>query len=92
MRETKPKLLGSTPVGQNGQTVVPAKIRALFKRDKKRFQLGWFMNGRRIVVAPMKKIAPYSIKELEKLNKLAGATGGNEFKNAQAAKDFLADL
>jgi bifunctional DNA-binding transcriptional regulator/antitoxin component of YhaV-PrlF toxin-antitoxin module len=89
MRKTKTTLVSTSPVGQNGQTVVPAKIRKLFKLDKKLFLLGWFMNDCHIEVAPIvEKSADYSTEDLDELEKLADAKGGNVFKNAQAGNAY----
>jgi bifunctional DNA-binding transcriptional regulator/antitoxin component of YhaV-PrlF toxin-antitoxin module len=93
MKKTKRLLLSTSAVGAKGQTVVPAKIRKLFKLDKKIFQLGWFMNGCRIEVAPVvEKSVGYSTEELGKLEKLSDAKGGHVFKNVQSSQAYLFSL
>ena len=87
------KLITTTPVGKNGQTVVPMEIRKMFKLHSKFTRVGWFVHDRRIEVAPIEeKKADYSTGELDKLEKLAHAKGGKTFKSAQAAKDYLDTL
>jgi len=87
------KLITTTPVGKNGQTVVPAEIRKLFKLHRKFTRVGWFIHDSRIEVAPIEeKKADYSTEELEKLQNLARVKGGKAFKSAQAAKDYLNTL
>ena len=87
------RLITTTPVGKNGQTVVPLEIRKMFKLHSKFTKVGWFIHDRRIEVAPVEeKKAEYSVEELDKLEKLAHAKGGKVFKNAQAAKGYLDTL
>jgi bifunctional DNA-binding transcriptional regulator/antitoxin component of YhaV-PrlF toxin-antitoxin module len=87
------KLITTTPVGKNGQTVVPAQIRKMFKLHHKFTRVGWYVHNKRIEIAPIEeRKADYSIEELEKLEKLAEVKGKKVFKNAQAAKDYLSSL
>lgn len=87
------RLISTTPVGKNGQTVVPVEIRRLFKLHRKFTRVGWFIHDHRIEVAPMEEQkADYSVAELNKLEKLARAKGGKVFDNPQAAKSYLDTL
>lgn len=87
------KLIATTPVGKNGQTVVPVEIRKLFKLHQKFTRVGWFVHDKRIEIAPIEeKQADYSTEELETLGKLSKAKGGKVFKNSRAAKDYLNTL
>jgi bifunctional DNA-binding transcriptional regulator/antitoxin component of YhaV-PrlF toxin-antitoxin module len=87
------KLITTTPVGKNGQTVVPLEIRKLFKLHSKFSRVGWFVHDQRIEVAPIEeKKADYSPEELAQLKKLANAKGGKVFKGSQTAKDYLNTL
>ena len=60
------KLITTTPVGRNGQTVVPAQIRKMFKLHSRCTRVGWFIHDHRIEVAPMEeRKAGYSLKDLD---------------------------
>ena len=87
------RLITTTPVGKNGQTVVPAQIRRLFRLHSKFNRVGWFVHDHRIEIAPMEeKKADYSIAELDKLEKLSRARGGKVFKDPRAAQAYLDTL
>lgn len=87
------RLITTTPVGKNGQTVVPAEIRKIFRLHQKFNRVGWFIHDKRIEVAPIEeRKAGYFPEELNKLEKLAKMKGGKTFKSTQAAKDYLDTL
>ena len=87
------RLVTTTPVGKNGQTVVPVEIRKMFRLHSKFSRVGWFIHDSRIEVAPIEeKKAEYSVEELGKMEKLAHVKGGKVFKNPQAAKAHLDTL
>ena len=87
------KLITTTPVGRNGQTVVPVEIRKMFKLHSKFTRVGWFIHDDRIEIAPIEETkAEYSLDELSKLGKLAHAKGGKVFKSSKAAKDYLNNI
>ncbi len=48
-----PKLVAVSPVGKNGQTVVPSTIRRLFGIDGGGKLVGFYLEGRRVELAPV---------------------------------------
>ena len=86
------KLIAVSPVGKNGQTVVPAAIRRMFKIDKEHNLVGFYLDGKHVEIAPVSVVrekGPYSDAELDKLDKLKRQKGGRRFKTGAAAKRFL---
>ena len=89
------KLVAVSPMGKNGQTVVPASIRKMFKMDAERNLVGFYLEEGHVEIAPVSVVrekASYSAEELDKLERLGKARGGKRFKTAKAAKKFLAGL
>ena len=87
------KLIAVSPVGKNGQTVVPAAIRKMFKLDAEQNLVGFYSNGGHIELAPVSVVRDggYTAAELDKLEGLAKPRG-KRFKSAKAAKDYLKGL
>ncbi|MFI5361962.1 MAG: AbrB/MazE/SpoVT family DNA-binding domain-containing protein [Elusimicrobiota bacterium] len=89
------KLIAVSPVGKNGQTVVPAKIRKLFKLVEGQSLVGFYLNGSHIELAPVSVVRDqldYTEEELDKVERLAKAPGAKIFKTARAAKAYIKSL
>ncbi len=89
------RLVAVSPVGKNGQTVVPASIRKMFKMAEGRNLVGFYLEKGHVEIAPVsvvRETASYSTEELDKLDRLGKVKGGKRFKTAKAAKKFLAGL
>lgn len=89
------KLLATSPIGKNGQIVLPAPIRKFFRITTGRNIIGFFMMGNHVELAPVaitRKKIDYTNHELTQMTKLAKERGGRRFKNIQAAKDYLKSL
>ena len=89
------KLVAISPIGKNGQTVVPAAIRKMFKIDNEHNLVGFYRNGKHVEIAPVsvvKEAVGYTDAELDKLDRMKRATGGKKFKTASAAKKYLKSL
>ena len=89
------KLVAVSPIGKNGQTVVPAKIRRLFKLEPGAGLVGFYLNGNHIELAPISVVREkleYSEAELDKVEKLGRTKGGKAFKGGRAAKAYLKTL
>lgn len=89
------KLIAVSPVGKNGQTVVPAKIRKLFKLEVGNNRVGFYLNGDHVELAPISVVREkldYTEAELDKIESLAKARGGKSFKKGRAAKDYLKSI
>ena len=88
------QLIAVSPVGKNGQTVVPAAIRKMFKIGGTRTMVGFYKNGNHIEIAPvtLEKGDNYSHAELNRLEALAKETGGLKFRTSGAAKRHLKSL
>ena len=89
------KLVAISPIGKNGQTVVPATIRRMFKIAAGGNHVGFYIVGTHIEIAPVsiqKAKVDYTDTELDKLERLARVKGGKKFKTAKAAKRYLASL
>lgn len=89
------KLVAVSPIGKNGQTVVPAKIRRLFKLEAGKAMVGFYLNGDHVELAPISVVREkleYSESDLDKVESLGRAKGGRRFKTARAAKAFLTSL
>jgi bifunctional DNA-binding transcriptional regulator/antitoxin component of YhaV-PrlF toxin-antitoxin module len=89
------RLVAVSPVGKNGQAVVPASIRKMFKMASGRNLIGFYLEGDHVEIAPVSVVrekAGYSTVDLDKLDRLAMARGGRRFKTAKAAKKYLAQL
>ena len=87
------KLIAVSPVGKNGQTVVPAQIREIFKIDATHNLVGFYIEGDHIELAPVTiEKADYSAAELKMVERLGKAPGGKKFKTGKAAKAFLKSL
>ena len=89
------KLIAVSPVGKNGQTVVPAKIRRLFKLEAGQNLVGFYLNGDHVELAPISVVRDkldYTETELDKVERLAKARGGKSFKSGRAAKAYLKSL
>jgi bifunctional DNA-binding transcriptional regulator/antitoxin component of YhaV-PrlF toxin-antitoxin module len=86
-------LVATSPVGKNGQTVIPAPIRHMFGIRHKHQLVGFFLQHGHIEIAPVTvNKADYSAEELKKIEKLANQKQGVSFKNISAAKIFLKRL
>jgi AbrB family looped-hinge helix DNA binding protein len=89
------KLVAVSPVGKNGQTVVPAKIRKLFKLEAGRSLVGFYLNGDHVELAPISVVRDkldYTEAELDKIERLGETRGGKSFKNSRRAKAYLRTL
>lgn len=89
------KLLATSPVGKNGQIVLPAPIRRLFRITTEQNIIGFFMMGNHVELAPVqiaRKKIDYTNRELAQMSKLAKERGGRRFKNIQTARDYLKSL
>ena len=89
------KLVAVSPVGKNGQTVVPARIRKLFKVGPGHNLVGFYVRGSHVEIAPMavtRAKVDYTQNELDKLEHLAKEKGGRKFKTAAAARQYLKSL
>ncbi len=89
------KLVAVSPVGKNGQTVVPASIRKMFKVGPGHNLVGFYVQGSHVELAPVsvtKAEVDYTTAELDKLEHLAKEKGGHRFKTAGAAKQYLKSL
>ena len=89
------KLVAVSPVGKNGQTVVPAKIRKMFKVGPGHNLVGFYVQGSHVEIAPMsvsRAEVDYTEAELSKLDHLAKEKGKRRFKTAGAARKHLKSL
>ena len=87
------KLIATSPIGKNGQTVVPASIRKIFKLHIPHMKLGFFLHDGHVEIAPVEeRRGEYSSDDLAKLEALAKESGGKTFKSAKSAKKYLAGL
>lgn len=89
------KLVAVSPIGKNGQTVVPAKIRRLFKLEAGKGMVGFYLNAGHIELAPIsvvREVLEYTEAELDKVEKLGRVRGGKAFKTGRAAKAHLKTL
>lgn len=89
------KLIAISPMGKNGQTVVPAAIRRMFKMGAGRTLVGFYSDGKHVEIAPVSVVreeVDYTAAELDKLEALGREKGGRKFKGAHAAKRFLKGL
>jgi AbrB family looped-hinge helix DNA binding protein len=89
------KLIAVSPIGKNGQTVVPAKIRKLFKLEAGQNLVGFYLNGSHVELAPVSIVRDkldYTEEELDKVERLAKARGRKSFKSVRAAKAYLNSL
>ncbi len=89
------KLVAVSPIGKNGQTVVPASIRKMFKVDLAHNLVGFYVEGNHVEIAPVsitKTEINYTDVELDKLEHLAKEKGGKKFKTASEAKKYLKNL
>jgi bifunctional DNA-binding transcriptional regulator/antitoxin component of YhaV-PrlF toxin-antitoxin module len=87
------RLLATSPVGKNGQTVIPASIRRMFRIHQGRRLVGFFSFQGRIEIAPVDVTrGDFSPAEIDKLESLSREKGGRSFVSAAAAKRFLKSL
>lgn len=89
------KLIAISPIGKNGQTVVPAPIRKMFKVSQGHNLVGFYVEGTHVEIAPVsvsKEEVDYTDVELNKLDRLAKQKGGKKFKTAAEAKNYIASL
>ena len=89
------RLIAVSPIGKNGQTVVPASVRKMFKVGPGRNLVGFYIDGDHIELAPVtveRDDANYSEAELNKIERLAKKRGGKKFKSARTAKAFVKKL
>lgn len=89
------KLVAVSPIGKNGQTVVPAKIRRLFKLEPGKGMVGFYLNAGHIELAPIsvvRETSEYTEAELDKVEKLGRARGRKSFKNAHSAAAHMKTL
>ena len=89
------KLVAISPIGKNGQTVVPAPIRKMFKISADQNLVGFYLVGTHVEIAPLrvqKAKVDYTSSELDKIERLAKAKGVRTFKTAEAAKRYLKSL
>ena len=73
--EIMSKLIAVSPVGKNGQTVVPVKIRKMFKVGPGNNLVGFYIDGSRVEIVPM-SVTPAQIDstetEMDKIGTFAG--------------------
>jgi len=89
------RLIAVSPIGKNGQTVVPAPIRKLFKVGPGHNLVGFYVDGEHVEIAPVtvqRENIDYTDMELDKIERLAKKKGGKKFKSAKSAKAFLKKL
>ena len=89
------KLVAISPIGKNGQTVVPAPIRKLFKISSSHNLVGFYITGTHVEIAPIdvsKAKVDYTASDLNKLERLAKEKGGRTFSSAKAAVRHLEEL
>lgn len=89
------RLVAVSPIGKNGQTVVPAKIRRLFKLEAGKAMVGFYLNGDHVELAPISVVREkleFSEAELDKVERLGRAKGAKMFKGGGAAKAYLKTL
>ncbi|MBI3292569.1 MAG: AbrB/MazE/SpoVT family DNA-binding domain-containing protein [Elusimicrobia bacterium] len=89
------KLVAVSPVGKNGQTVVPASIRRIFRITPGHNLVGFYVQGRHVEIAPVsveREDLDYTEDELDQLERLAKEKGGRRFKTATEAKKYLGRL
>jgi len=87
------KLIATSPIGKNGQTVVPATIRKIFKLHDPHIKLGFFLHDGHVEIAPIEeRRGDYSAEDLAKLQVLAEESGGKKFKSGKSAKKYLQSL
>jgi bifunctional DNA-binding transcriptional regulator/antitoxin component of YhaV-PrlF toxin-antitoxin module len=89
------KLIAISPIGKNGQTVVPAPIRKMFKVSQGHNLVGFYVEGTHVEIAPVavsKEEVDYTSSELDKLEHLSKQKGGKKFKTAIEAKKYLESL
>ena len=89
------RLIAVSPIGKNGQTVVPAPIRKMFQVGPGQNLVGFYIEGTHVEIAPVtveRSDLEYSEEELDKVEQLSRSKGGKVFKGARAAKNFLKKL
>ena len=89
------KLVAVSPVGKNGQTVVPAVIRKMFGLGAGSNLVGFYIEGQHVEIAPVsieKEEISYTMQELDKMEVLAKEKGGKKYKTATSAKRALKKL
>ena len=89
------KLVAVSPVGKNGQTVVPAAIRKMFKIDAGHNLVGFYLDGKHVELAPVsvvREMPDYTNAELDKLDRIKRSKGGRKFKTTAIAKRYLNSL
>ena len=89
------RLIAVSPIGKNGQIVVPAAIRRMFKVGPGHNLVGFYINGDHVELAPVivkRGDTGYSETELNKIERLSKKKGGKKFKSAKTAKSFLKKL
>jgi bifunctional DNA-binding transcriptional regulator/antitoxin component of YhaV-PrlF toxin-antitoxin module len=89
------KLVAISPIGKNGQTVVPASIRRMFKITAGHNMVGFYIAGTHVEIAPIdiqKSKVEYTVTELDKLARLAREKGGKKCKTAACAKQYLKSI
>ena len=87
------KLIATSPIGKNGQTVVPATIRKIFKLHAPHIRLGFFLRDGHVEIAPVEEHrGDYSAEDLAKLQGLAEESGAKRFKSTKSAKKHLQRL
>ena len=89
------RLVAISPVGKNGQTVVPVTIRKMFKINAGCNLVGFYIIGTHVEIAPLaiqKAKVDYTASEMDKIEHLAKARGGRTFKTSKAAMRYLKSL
>lgn len=85
------KLIAVSPIGKNGQTVVPARIRRMFKVAEGHNLVGFYEAHGHVEIAPVrvqKAEVDYTEAELTKMERLAKQKGGRRFGSASTAKEL----
>ena len=86
------RLIAISPIGKNGQTVVPGAIRKMFKTTPEHNLVGFYIEGNHVQIAPVsihKEKMDYTHFELSKIEKLSKQKNGKKFKTAAAAKKYI---
>lgn len=89
------KLIAVSPIGRNGQTVVPVRIRRMFKVAEGHNLVGFYEDHGHVEIAPVrvqKMEVDYTEAELNRLGHLAKQKRGRKFDSASAAKEYLRGL
>jgi bifunctional DNA-binding transcriptional regulator/antitoxin component of YhaV-PrlF toxin-antitoxin module len=89
------RLIAVSPIGKNGQTVVPASVRRMFRVSEGRRLVGFYEDHGHVEIAPVtieKADVDYTSADIDALARLARRRGGKKFRSASSAKNALKGL